>query len=239
MRCASLTRRSPLTRASLVVMARWPAPGRCKGRLARDLGIDRAAAIQSRMTMHTLTVAQALAGKGLVDLQLAVSGLAPKAARRWGSQLGIAAVEVAMQGRGSLGCRLRRQLLRVQQQTQQRDPHKGQRLSWQPRAANRCSIVIGTDLPGLCLRDLLEALERLQTHELVLGPASDGGYWLIGLSGDLLKPVATWPFAGIPWGTNQVISATLEQARRNDVAPALLRQQNDIDKIEDLRYWQG
>ncbi|MFL0768475.1 MAG: TIGR04282 family arsenosugar biosynthesis glycosyltransferase [Prochlorococcus sp.] len=216
-----------MARASLVVMARWPAPGRCKGRLARDLGIARAAAIQSRMTIHTLAVARGLADKGLVDLQLAVSGLAPHAARRWGSNLGVEAMAVVMQGSGSMGSRLRRQLLSVQGRLKQ------------PSSPERCSMVIGTDLPGLCQRDLLEALESLQSHGLVLGPASDGGYWLLGLSGDLINPIPSWPFAGIPWGTDQVMATTLEQARRAGVSPALLRQQNDVDQSQDLRAWQG
>jgi len=80
-------------RRCLVVLARWPSPGRYKRRLAAGLGPGGtvlAARIQARLRRHTLAVAQAASpelGGGLV---LAVDGLGPGARRRWGQQLGVA-----------------------------------------------------------------------------------------------------------------------------------------------------
>ncbi len=214
-----------MTKPALVVMARWPAAGRCKRRLANSLGIVRAASIQNRLTKHTLSVANSLADRNLIELKLAITGLAPRAAKRWGLNQGVSTVEP--QGNGSLGERMRRQVLRAQQQSHSR------------AKTGRTTLLIGTDLPNLCDRDLLQALEALQEHELVLGPATDGGYWLLGLSGRLVKPVTRWPFCGIPWGSNQVKQVTLQKAADAGVMPCLLRQQNDLDCLEDLSPWQA
>ena len=101
----------------IVVMARWPSPGRCKRRLSRDLNhelgladsIERATRIQRRLTQHTAAVLRDLTGAMEIEPVLAVSGLGPRAAQRWGQQLGLPLMR--LQGREQLGTRLRRQLL--------------------------------------------------------------------------------------------------------------------------------
>ncbi len=210
-------------RPALVLMARWPAAGRCKRRLAEDLGSIRAASIQERLTKHTLSVARKLQAKGLVEVQLAITGLALNGAKRWGINQGVEAV--FQQGIGSLGLRMRRQVLRVQRHNKI-NPKNG-----------RTTILIGTDLPNLCHLDLVSAIEALRDNEIVLGPANDGGYWLIGLSGELVRPVASWPFSGIPWGTNQVLSRTVSQADLAGVNHRLLSLKSDLDYIKDLGPW--
>jgi glycosyltransferase A (GT-A) superfamily protein (DUF2064 family) len=103
-------------------MARWPAPGRCKSRLARSLGIERAAAIQDRLGNHVVRTAlqtqTVLSSSGEVattapglDVLVASSGLGPRASRRWVASLGIS--RVVPQGEGSLGLRLQRQVVRA------------------------------------------------------------------------------------------------------------------------------
>ena len=72
------------------------------------------------------------------------------------------------------------------------------------------SLVIGTDLPELNPDDLKRAIEQLQTHDLVLGPASDGGYWLLGIGASLIRSPQHWPLIGMPWGGPTVLEATLE-----------------------------
>ena len=204
-------------------MIRWPAAGRCKKRLARDIGLKSAACIQKRINKHTITVAKTLQAQGFLDIQLAVSGLATKTAKRWGMNHGIN--NVFEQGEGSLGLRMRRQVLLAQKQQKCNN-------------IGRPTILIGSDLPTLCKLDLIKATEALQKHEIVLGPSIDGGYWLIGLSKKLVKPVASWPFIGMPWGTNQVLEKTINSANLRAISYRLLREQNDIDQLEDLAPWQ-
>jgi rSAM/selenodomain-associated transferase 1 len=225
-------RPSPAASArQLVVMARWPAPGRCKSRLAAGTGRRRAAAVQERLTAHTLAAAQglvALAGadddRPAPDLVLAVDGLAVRAARRWGASLG--AARVRRQGPGGLGLRLRRQL----------------------RAARgegaRAVVLVGSDLPTLAAAELLDAFRALERTPLVLGPARDGGYWLIGLAGGaLIDPAgaAACLFAGcgeaIAWGSTRVLAQTLAAAEAAGLPWQLLAERADLDRPEDLHAW--
>ncbi len=200
-------------------MARWPAPGRCKRRLGASIGMGRAALIQARLSAHVLQVARiAAAGHGQ-ELVLAVSGLADRAARRWGRELG--AERTVLQGQGSLGARLQRQVVRAQ------------------REGARRVILIGSDLPDLGSDDLIEAFQQLERRPLVLGPAGDGGYWLIGLG----SRSAPWPtlFAGaeeaIGWGGCQVLAQTLAAAAALGLEPHLLATRSDLDRGVDLRRW--
>ena len=211
-------------RPTIVVMARWPAPGRCKTRLAGEVGSESAARIQTQLTKHTIAVAKILAKEKLAEIQLAISGPSSKEAKRWSRKEGLE--NIYCQGEGALGLRMRKQVLFAQK----RQPQE---------KAGRTTILIGSDLPTLCKLDLIHAIEKLKTHELVLGPSSDGGYWLIGLTGRLVKPVVKWPFYGIRWGSDQVLEQTIQRAKSEGINHGLLREQNDIDKIEDLSPWQG
>ena len=210
----------------IVVMARWPSPGRCKRRLSQDLGntlglsnsSERATRIQQRLTQHTAAVVRGLADGMEIEPVLAVSGLGVRAARRWGNKLGLPLVR--LQGKGQLGTRLRRQLVHGHRH-------------------HRPCLVIGTDLPELNPDDLKQAIERLQTHDLVLGPASDGGYWLLGIGASLIRSPQHWPLIGIPWGGPTVLEATLEAARRHKITSALVSKRNDLDHWSDLKPWQG
>ena len=210
----------------IVVMARWPSPGRCKLRLSRDLaqglGLrqapERAMRIQRRLTEHTASVVTATEHELLLPSVLAVSGLGRRSALRWGKQLGISVVR--QQGHGNLGCRLKRQLLQSR-----RDGHS--------------CLVIGTDLPDLCPGDLHQAMDRLESHDLVLGPAEDGGYWLLGVGRSLMQHPEAWPLIGIPWGRTNVLQTTLSAADAAGLSSTTVMLKGDIDHAQDLQRWQG
>ena len=206
----------------LVVLARWPAEGRCKRRLAADIGsMRRATAVQRRLTHHTLHTAAAAAGAHGAQLLLAVDGLGPRALRRWGQTLrreGIDATLMA-QGHGNLGCRMQRQW----------------RLGFQAGAEQ--VVLIGSDLPALEVGHLEQAFAALKQRPLVLGPASDGGYWLIGLNRSGFAQAGTALMGGIPWGSDQVLATTLERAREQHLQPALLPQLSDLDTRAALGPW--
>ncbi len=98
------------------------------------------------------------------------------------------------------------------------------------KAGARRVLVIGTDSPWLAPADLEEAFEALEASDMVLGPAEDGGYYLLGVKGD-------WPalFQGIAWGTDRVSRQTLSRARRLSLSVRLLRAGYDLDRYEDLQ----
>lgn len=193
-------------------MARWPAAGRCKGRLAAGLGPARAAAIQGRLTAHTLAAARQARERLPFELVLAVAGLGARAAGRWGASLGCD--RAVPQGGGNLGLRLQRQVVRA-------------------RAAGvQQLVVVGSDLPELLASDLEQAFALLCSHDLVLGPARDGGYWLIALSHS--QPAL---FCGIPWGSDRVFAHTRSAAQRLALKQALLAERADLDRPADLGRW--
>ncbi len=203
-----------------MVLARWPAPGRCKRRLAAGLGphgAPLAARIQARLLAHTLAVARSAQARLGFALVLAVDGLGAGARRRWGQQLG--GVQVRDQGPGSLGLRMQRQ--------------------WQRAfgAGAQQVVLIGTDLPGLAGSDLVAAFGALDTGPLVLGPAGDGGYWLIGLQRRGFDQAGAALMAGQPWGTDRVLQGCLAAARGRGLAASLLRAQADLDRCTDLSPW--
>ncbi|MDM7953784.1 MAG: TIGR04282 family arsenosugar biosynthesis glycosyltransferase [Cyanobium sp. CZS 25K] len=207
----------------LVMLARWPAPGRCKSRLVPGVGKVRAAAIQARLTQHGLAAAararramDEAAGGGRrvagLSLVLATSGLGPRAASRWGARLGVD--RVVDQGPGGLGLRMQRQMLR----------------GWREGAA--AVVLIGSDLPELAADDLLAAFRALEHSSLVLGPAGDGGYWLIGR-----RRATPQVFTGIDWGSDRVLEQTLLLARQARLSTALLAVRHDLDRPDDLDRW--
>ena len=99
-----------------------------------------------------------------------------------------------------------------------------------------CVVLVGADLPTLPAAYIVNALERLtQPREsLILGPAEDGGYYLIGLT-----RVHDELFDGIPWGTPDVLHRTLEAAGALRLRVELLPVWYDVDRSSDLkRVWQ-
>ena len=90
-------------------------------------------------------------------------------------------------------------------------------------------LIVGTDTPTLPLERYQQALAALESHDLVLGPALDGGYYLIGLHRSIPDL-----FTGIPWSTDQVLTLTQEKAGVLGLKTALLESWRDIDTTSDL-----
>lgn len=97
---------------------------------------------------------------------------------------------------------------------------------------HRRIALIGSDMPQLSAARVGEAFARLLEADLVLGPAEDGGYYLVGAKAP--PPI----FEGMAWGTASVLEATVAAARRHGLVPALLARGYDIDDgvgLERLR----
>ena len=89
-------------------------------------------------------------------------------------------------------------------------------------------VLIGTDCPSLEGTHLVQAFEALEHSDLVLGPARDGGYYLIGM-----KRRADFLFEGITWSSELVLSQTLTLAAEQGLHSSLLPIMEDIDSPED------
>lgn len=95
-------------------------------------------------------------------------------------------------------------------------------------------VIIGSDAPDISCHDIQSAWEALAERDLVLGPAEDGGYWLIGLRSE--QPAL---FENIAWSSNSVFQHTIERAKERGMTVHLLRKLPDVDTIEDLRRFQS
>jgi rSAM/selenodomain-associated transferase 1 len=162
----------------LVVFARAPALGTGKRRLARDMG-DLAALRFERLMLARLL--RRLGRDRRWRLRLAVT---PDRAR-FRSRLWPRGVPIAGQGDGDLGERMRRALA-----------------ACPPGPA----VLVGTDIPALRPHHIADAFRRLGNHDLVFGPAADGGFWLVGARRSACLPPL---FGQVRWSSPHALDDTL------------------------------
>jgi uncharacterized protein len=93
-------------------------------------------------------------------------------------------------------------------------------------------VIIGSDCPDISTTLIEEAYRQLETHDVVVGPAQDGGYYLLGLN--FLVPEL---FTGIHWSTPAVLPETLQTAANLHLQVAQLPVLADIDEAEDFKHW--
>lgn len=199
----------------IIIFTRYPRPGMTKTRLIPELGPEGAAHIQRAMTERIVGKARAVAGERGLSLFIYYTGGSVPLMQQWlGTDLFF-----REQDGFDLGQRMKNAFL---------DSRR--------RGAERC-IIIGSDCPALELSLLVEALNSLQEEKLVLGPAVDGGYYLIGITADLPAEKLTGLFNGIGWGSSEVFPATLERAGLAGCNPVILRQLHDVDLPRDLAYF--
>ena len=91
-------------------------------------------------------------------------------------------------------------------------------------------VLVGSDSPSLPEEIVPQAFQLLETNRVVLGPSSDGGYYLVGASKGV-PPI----FDGIDWSSSRVWQQTVDCLERNDVDFAVLREWYDVDDLDDLR----
>ncbi|MDP2756955.1 MAG: TIGR04282 family arsenosugar biosynthesis glycosyltransferase [Desulfurivibrionaceae bacterium] len=197
-------------RARLILFTRYPEPGRAKTRLIPALGAQGAAALQQRMSEASVARMIRFAANHPVRLEIRYTGGNQRAVETWLS----GDIPCLDQGEGDLGDRLRRAFAQAFAQDAQ------------------AVVIIGADCPGLTPALFAQAFAALKQEDLVLGPAMDGGYYLVGLS----RPAPAL-FAGIPWGTGEVLAATLKQAHELNLSTHLLEPLADVDRQEDLRHF--
>lgn len=190
----------------LIVFGRYPVPGGTKTRLIPDLGPAGAAELQKQLTEKIFKTAKTFASKREVELQVCYEGGSEKKLRRW---LGSGAL-FSMQKPGDLGVRMEAAF---------HDAFQG--------GIGRV-VLVGTDVPESTVRHLEEAFDALKEKDLVLGPARDGGYWLVGLK----RPASI--FRDMPWGTREVIGKTLSAAKSQALSIHCLDPIKDVDTREDL-----
>ncbi|BBD67201.1 hypothetical protein NIES4072_55060 [Nostoc commune NIES-4072] len=200
-----------ISKQHLIIFTRYPEPGKTKTRLIPALGTVGAANLQREMTEHTIFQVQELQKAIAISVEVRFTGGDSQLMQDW---LGLDLVYQS-QGEGDLGSRMARSLFEAFES----DATK--------------VIIIGTDCPGVNAQILETAFEKLHSFDLVLGPAIDGGYYLIGLR----QPIPEL-FVNIEWGTAQVFQKTVEIAEKLNLSYVNLLSLADVDRPEDLPIWE-
>lgn len=199
----------------LIIFTRYPEPGQAKTRLIPALGPTGAAEQHRQMVEHCLREARQLRSLRLqmgqpLDLEIHYTGGTLAAMQAWlGPDL-----TYCLQGTGSLGDRL------------------SDACETAVTAGVQSLLIMGTDCPGINAPGLATALHHLQHHDLVVGPALDGGYYLLGLRSWIPEL-----FQDIPWSTDTVFADTCAIAERLQLRTQILPTLSDVDHPEDLIHW--
>lgn len=194
----------------LILFTRYPEPGKTKTRLIPLLGAEGAATIQRQMTEQKLAEVNQLLTFYPLSVEVYFAGGNEQLMQEW---LGLNWV-YRRQSEGNIGDRM------------------ASAFQASFAAAMKAVVLIGTDCPELNAPLMAEAFQLLGQHDLVLGPALDGGYYLIGL-----RRFIPEIFTGIPWSTAEVLQQTITIAQKLGLAVAKLPLLSDVDRPEDLSVW--
>ncbi|HEX8504268.1 MAG TPA: TIGR04282 family arsenosugar biosynthesis glycosyltransferase [Hymenobacter sp.] len=193
----------------LLVFARVPELGRVKTRLAETLGAGEALRVYCDLLARTRAAVLGVAATK--TLWLAGDSLTASACFE-----GWTGFAQRPQAAGDLGQRMHRAFADAF------------------AAGATSAVVIGTDCPELTPGHLQEAFRQLARHDVVVGPAQDGGYYLLGM-----RTLVPDFFRNKPWSTDAVLAETLADANRLGLRVAQLPTLSDVDTAADLRAWQN
>lgn len=181
-----------------------------KNRLIPALGADGAAALHRRLVLRTLRTANTLCQSQNVELEIRFAGGSENEMHHW---LGDGWLCLP-QCEGDLGQRM------------------AGAFTDSFREGSPATVIIGSDCPSLTPETLAAAFDALKMNPVVFGPATDGGYYLIGLTKSIPEL-----FQGVAWGTETVFGQSLQILERIGIKPALLHPLDDLDRPEDLAAW--
>ncbi len=196
-------------KSRLIIFTKYPVPGKTKTRLISLLGPTGAADLQKRLAEKTYQTAQRFAQFRNIDVEICFENSSEKKMKAW---LG-PGHSYSHQVPGDIGIRM------------------DHAISNAFVSGHRSVVLIGTDIPDITETILERAFSSLDKNNLVLGPSTDGGYWLIGLS----KPADL--FQGIEWSTRHVLRQTLKRAKEQHLKYQLLDKLTDIDTEQSLIKW--
>ena len=199
------------TKSALIIFAREPRDGKVKTRLARDLPVRAVTRLYKAFIRDVIHAALQVPCTERFIFYDAAGG-----------------ASIPFLRKAAMGFRLKKQA----------GKDLGERMlkafeHCHKKGFNRVAI-IGSDCVTLTAKDIEIAFRELRSHDCVLGPAKDGGYYLIAMC----LP-CRGIFQDVAWGTSLVLAQTLDNARALGKKVYLLHRRDDIDKIDDLRSFCG
>lgn len=187
----------------LLLFVKHPEPGKSKTRLAADIGHDLALEIYQKLLAHTCRISSDVEADKVVFY-----GNQMPSHDLW-SEAGF---------------------LRLQQEGHDLGSRMENAFRWGFSQGYERIVIIGSDCATLTSKILSEAFDVLKSEDYVLGPARDGGYYLLGMK-ELFSPV----FYHKNWSTDTVLTDTLNDLQSANRSFDLLPELSDIDHAEDLR----
>lgn len=189
----------------LIIFCKYPQPGKVKTRLARDIGEKKA------LELYKLIVTNILSKIVYEDYDISIFFTPANKSHHVQEWINIKDIKFFPQSGKNLGNKMLNAF-----ETSQSIGYKK-------------AVIIGTDCLEINASIITDAFNHLDSHDMVLGPATDGGYYLIGLN-NMIEQL----FQGIEWGTDKVLKNTLNTARVLNIKYKLLDFQSDIDNSKDL-----
>ena len=186
----------------LIIFTRNPEPGKCKTRLAKTIGDNAALEIYKFLLEHTVNITKDLNCSKTVyySESITVNDI-------WSNHIYKKQVQIG----NDLGERML-------------NAFQGGF-----NAGYENIIIIGSDMYELATNDIQTAFDCLKENDFVLGPAKDGGYYLLGMKSLKNKKL----FQNKDWGTNTVLKSTLQDLKNDRIT--LLSERNDVDTYDDIK----
>ena len=194
----------------LTVYAKRPLPGYAKTRLGAAIGPECAAGVYARLLYDYLLDLISRDLGATIELSVASPADVPFFAAAFPELL------VRPQIEGDLGQRMTASFEQAFSMGAER------------------AVLTGSDIPGLDGELIRAAFAALETAAVALGPAADGGYYLIGM-----RAPGARLFESIAWSTERVLAQTVALAQAQGLSVAYLPQQSDMDVYDDLLRWQS
>lgn len=196
----------PIKEKQIILFTRYPAPGKNKTRLIPALGPAGAADFHRQMVENTLDKIQGFARQHPAGFEIFLDGGTREGILRWLGK----DVPVGFQPSGDLGRRM------------------GDAFRKAFNQGAKQVVLVGADVPGLSEDRFQKAFEALSSQDVVIGPSTDGGYWLLGMR--QYQDI----FSTISWGGPEVLSQTLKRGGDHGLSFHLLDPLRDVDTPEDL-----
>lgn len=215
---------SPDSENHILVFTKYPHPGFAKTRLIPAVGADQAAAISRKLSERCVrTVATYCRTSDAIPIiHYAVRAQSSEAdlVEGWLSPIGCDKMRFVEQSEGGLGDRLKAAFLAS--------------FAGADARAARKVVVIGVDIPEIDENVLSRAFEVLDSKDVVIGPAVDGGYYLLGM-----RAADVTVFDNVTWGSEHVFEETLRNCNQLGLSHGLLGKLRDVDLPEDISYFKS
>ena len=187
---------------ALIIFTKNPIPGQVKTRLAATIGDDKALAVYKQLIHYTIELTNQLPVSKFIYYSDSI-----ETDNNWNNNI----YTKKLQSGAGLGEKMKNAFSDVFDLGYKR------------------VIIIGTDCPELSPAIIIAAIDSLNVYDVVVGPARDGGYYLLGM-----KKLNSCLFQEISWSTNQVLQQTLLACSGNKLSNVLMEELSDIDNEQDL-----